>query len=270
MTPKLVALLSLILAGVLLSGIHSANATNTTPLTEVKTLLASDGQAGDLFARRVAIGGDIAIVGAPLKDNDGDLAGAAYIFQRDLGGDGNWGEVTKLTASDVEPADTFGYSVSVSGDIAIVGSPREGEGGALSGAAYIFQRDHGGTDSWGEVTKLIASDADSGDGFGWSVAVSEDTAIVGAWQEGNGAGAAYIFGRHQGGEENWGEVRKLVASDAQPSDGFGKSVALSGDTAIAGASGEDAGAINGGAALSTCYRRREPLGPGQEAHLCGH
>ncbi len=144
----------------------------------------------------VAVSGDIAVVGAPSDPWDmiiGWLAGAAYVFQRDQGGTDNWGEVKKLTASDAEAYDWFGMSVAVSGDTAVVGAPWEDAGGENAGAAYVFQQDQGGPDNRGETQKLTASDAQVGDEFGTSAAVSADTALAGAPQEGVG-GATYVFG----------------------------------------------------------------------------
>ena len=218
---------------------------------EVKRLTASDAQAGDRFGVRVSISGDTAVVGADLEDAGGSDAGAAYVFQRDQGGAGNWGEVTKLLASDAEASDGFGGSVAVSGDTAVVGATGEDAVATFAGAAYVFQRDQGGADNWGEVKKLTASDAGTGDLFGGSVAVSGDTAVVGATAEDAGgaeAGAAYVFQRNQGGAGNWGELKKLLASDAQAADSFGWSVAISGDTAVLGAIFEDAGGTDAGAA----------------------
>ena len=101
-----------------------------------------------------------------------------------------------------------------------------------------------------ELKKLTASDAQDSDNFGWSIAVSGDTAVVGAYLEdagGGSAGAAYLFQRDQGGLDNWGEAKKLTASDAQDDDWFGYSVAVSGNTAIVGAASEDGGGNNVGA-----------------------
>ncbi len=124
-------------------------------------------------------------------------------------------EVKKLIASDAQAGDNFGFSVAVSGDTAVVGAPFEG---SRAGAAYVFQRDQGGAGNWGEVKKLTASDAEAGDRFGVSAAVSGDTAVVGARSEGSEAGAAYVFHRDEGGANNWGEVKKLTASDASVDD----------------------------------------------------
>ncbi len=219
---------------------------------EVTKLTASDAQAFDFFGSSVAISGDTVVVGAILGDAGAFDAGAAYIFERNQGGPNIWGQVTKLLASDAQIDDFFGWSVAVSGDTAVVGAVFEDAGGASAGAAYVFERDQGGPDNWGEVTKLTASDAQADDVFGDSVAISGgDTAVVGAIGEnsaGGDAGAAYVFERNQGGPDNWGEVKKLTASDAQPADYFGLSVAISGDTAVVGAIGEDSAGGDAGAA----------------------
>ena len=227
-----------------------------TSLNEMKKLLASDAQDFDGFGN-VAVSGDTAVVGA--VGAGGGIADAVYVFERDQGGLDNWGEVKKLTASDAETGDLFGVSVAVSGDTAVVGAVgatplgearrREAEGRSEAGAAYVFQRNQGGPGNWGEVKKLTASDAQAGDLFGENVAVSGDTAVVGA--NGNffsDPGAAYVYQRDQGGANNWGEVKKLTASDAQDFDEFGESVAVSGDTAVVGAFFEDAGGEDAGAA----------------------
>ncbi len=221
------------------------------PVSEVTKLTASDAEDGDQFGISVAVGGETAVVGAYQEDGAGSNAGAAYLFERDQGGPDNWGEVKKLTASDAEDSDLFGYSVAVSGDTAVVGAWREGGAGSDRGAAYVFERDQGGADNWGQVTKLTASDAQDDDYFGYSVACSGDTAVVGAaWEDGAGSqrGAAYVFERDQGGADNWGEVKKLTASDAEDGDFFGWSVAISGDTAVTGASEEDGAGTWRGAA----------------------
>ena len=76
------------------------DAAAATNLNEVKKLTASDGEHADQLGTSVAVSGDTAVAGAPYEDSSGDNSGAAYVFQRDQGGAGNWGEVKKLTASD--------------------------------------------------------------------------------------------------------------------------------------------------------------------------
>ena len=108
-------------------------------LSEVKKLLASDAQAGDLFGARVAVSGDTAVVGANFEAAGGSGAGAAYVVQRAQGGAGNWGQVKKLTASDAQLRDFFGR-VAISGDTAVVGAFGEDDRGGGAGAAYVFQQ----------------------------------------------------------------------------------------------------------------------------------
>ena len=218
---------------------------------QLKKLTASDGAADDNFGRSVALSGDTAIVGAYLDDDGGSASGSAYIFQRDQGGTDNWGEAKKLTASDDSTADEFGFAVAISGDTALVGARSEDEAAIQAGAAYLFDRNHGGADNWGEAAKIIASDGATGDYFGFSVALSGDTALAGAYydsDDGSWSGSAYLFERDQGGAGNWGEVKKLTASDAAENDYFGKSVAISGDTALVGADGDDDGGSQSGSA----------------------
>ena len=205
-------------------------------------ITASDAQAGDYFGHSVSISGDYAIVGAFLEDTGGSNAGAAYIFYRS---GTSWSQQAKITASDAQADDSFGYSVSISGDYAIVGAKTEDEGGSNAGAAYIFYRSGA---SWSQQAKITASDAEENDELGESVSISGNYAIVGAWHEdslGTNAGAAYIF--HRSGE-SWSQQTKITASDAQGTDLFGESVYISGDYAIIGARLEDAGSSNAGAA----------------------
>ncbi len=218
---------------------------------EVTILVSSDAANGDIFGFSVSVSGDTAIVGALGDEDAGTLTGSAYIFHRDHGGPDNWGEVVKLTAADAASSDRFGAFVSISGDTAIVGAPRNDDAGSASGSAYIFDRDHGGPGNWGEVTQLAASDAARYDFFGFSVSISGDTAVIGARGHdgtGDSSGAAYIFQRDYGGSDNWGQFAEFTASDAEPGDWLGTSVSISDDTVIVGAHfDDDAGEKSGSA-----------------------
>jgi hypothetical protein len=227
----------------------------------VKTLVGSDPRSFSAFGTAVGISAaeDTIVVGAPGEGGAPsapvDYSGAAYVFSRDQGGLNNWGELTKMTASDAQAGDGFGGSVGISGDTVVVGAPGEGGGTGTplpnSGAAYVFGRDLGGLNNWGEVTKLTASDAQAGDAFGNSVATSGDTIVVGARYEDADlsapspeSGASYVFGRDTRGPNHWGEIKKMRASDPQAGDLFGNSVAISGATVVVGAPYEDGGAGN--------------------------
>ena len=151
----------------------------------------------------------------------------------------------KLTASDSADLDRFGF-VAMDGNTAIVGAPQALVQGSTSGAAYIFVRQPGGR--WAEIASLTASDASFDDGFGAAVAISGDTAIVGSAAKEQNTGAAYIFSRHHGGENAWGEVTKLSTLDVLDlGDNFGASVSIDRDTAIVGAPFDDDRDTNAGA-----------------------
>ncbi|MCP4633102.1 MAG: hypothetical protein GY855_09265, partial [candidate division Zixibacteria bacterium] len=218
----------------------------TGQFQEVNKIMASDKQASDYFGSSVSISNDYAIIGARYEDAGGSSAGAAYIFKKNLT-TGQFQEVNKIMASDKQADDEFGYSVSISGDYAIVGAKDEDTGGSDAGAVYIFKKDL--TGQFQEVNKIMASDKAASDYFGYSVSISDEYAIVGAYGEdtgGSSAGAVYIFKKDLAGQ--FQEVSKIMASDKQASDIFGYSVSISGEYAIVGAYGEDAGGSRAGAA----------------------
>jgi hypothetical protein len=216
---------------------------------EVAKLTTSDGAENDEFGWSVSICSDTVVIGAPKDDIDiNDNQGSAYIFERNQGGADSWGEATKITASDGGFNDWFGYSVSISVDTIVVGAPYADGGGTDTGSAYVFGRNQGGKDNWGEIVKLISSDREEGDQLGFSVSIDGDTIVVGAWYDdvdGNHLqGSAYVFSRNKGGADNWGEVKKLMASDGAGGDRFGNSVSISVDTVVVGASSVDVGPNN--------------------------
>jgi len=201
----------------------------------VKKLYAADG-ATDNFGTSVAISGDMLVVGANKKNS---FKGAAYVFERNQGGADNWGQVQILTASDGASGDRLGESVGISGDTIVVGARGESDEGNDAGAAYIFERNQGGSDNWGQVQKLIASDGAEDDWFGVSVAISGDTIIVGAQGNDSNKGAAYIFNRNQSAADYWGQVKKITSLIRVSDYRFGGNVSISGDTLVVSAHGEN-------------------------------
>lgn len=206
----------------------------------VKKLIASDGAANDHFGSGVAVSGDVIVVGAYLDTVVTNTAqGSAYVFSRNQGGTNNWGFVKQLTADDGAAGDSFGFSVGVSGDVALVGAYGHAVTSTLTqGSAYVFSRNQGGSDQWGQIKHLFASEGTAGYSFGYSVAISGDVAVVGAQAKVGGQdyqGAAHVFTRDQGGSSNWGWTKQLIASDGAAYDLFGQSVAVSGDTIVIGA-----------------------------------
>lgn len=215
---------------------------------EVAKLSASDAEDDDQFGYVISINGDSIIVGTPYEDGAGTNYGAAYIFERDSG-TGNWNEVAKLVDPEPVNSNYYGSTVSISGDYAIVGNRKENCPAADCGAAYIYKRDSG-TGNWSETARITASDESYMDMFGVSVFINGDRVIVGADRKDEGGsdrGAAYVFER-ESGTENWIETTKLIASDGQDIDYFGRYVSLDGDRAVIGATHVDVVGSNSGAA----------------------
>jgi len=206
--------------------------------TQTAKLTASDATAFDFFGSSVSILGDTIIVGANGNDDAGSNSGSAYVFVKPAGGWADSTQTAKLTASDAAANDSFGDSVSILGDTAIVGADQ-----TLidPGSAYVFVKPAGGWADSTQTAKLTASDAAADDKFGSSVSISGDTAIVGANSDDDGgvsSGSAYVFVKLAGGWADSTQTAKLTALDATAGDRFGNSVSISGNIAIVGAFGD--------------------------------
>jgi len=229
-----------------------------TGWTQQAKLVAGDGAADDEFGTSVSLSGDTALVGAALDDDNGSWSGSAYVFVRS---GTSWTQEAKLLAGDGAAGDYFGYSVSLSGDTALVCAALDNDNGINSGSAYVFARS--GT-SWTQEAKLLAGHGAADDWFGWSVSVSGDMALVGAYGDddnGSDSGSAYVFVRSG---TSWTQEAKLLAGDGAWGDRFGGSVSLSGDTALVGARYDD---DNGGASGSAYVFARSGTSWTQTAKL---
>jgi hypothetical protein len=234
---------------------------------------ASNPDTGDRFGGAISLSGDTLAVGAAQEDssakgvngnqadNSASSAGAVYVFVRS---GTTWAQQAYLKASNTNGSDTFGSSVSLSGDTLAVGAPGEASASATNqsdntvfgaGAVYVFQRSGA---QWAQQAYLKASNIGAGDRFGTSVALSQDTLAVGAPNEAssskgiNGsqnesaptAGAVYVLQRSG---TQWAHQAFIKASNTDLGDRFGSVVALSGDTLAVQAFGEGSAAtgING-------------------------
>ena len=216
-----------------------------TTWSQQQKLTAADGAAEDYFGTSAALAGQTALVGASNHDTGGKAdAGAAYVFVRS---GTTWSKQAELTAADGAAEDYFGNSVALAGQTALVGAPDHDVAGNVgAGAAYVFVRS--GT-TWTKQAEPTAADGAAEDYFGLSVALSGQTALVGAWNHyvaGKGsAGASYVFTRSS---TTWSKQAELTAADGAADDCFGGAVALSHETALVGAErhqtakGADAGA----------------------------
>ena len=202
-------------------------------------LISDDRADDDELGWSVAVDGDTLVIGA--LGDDPDNTGAAYVFTRDPEG---WVQVGKLIAENRLEDDAkdagFGHAVAVHGDTIVVGAYEENHPDPPNvdmgdvGAAYVFTRPATGWADMTETARLTASDAAANDEFGTSVAVHEDTIVVGAPEEDTGArGSAYIFTRPANGWADMTETATLIGQS--DGDRFGRSVAVHGDTVVVGA-----------------------------------
>ncbi len=178
---------------------------------------------------------ELAVVGAYYADGNSLHSGAAYVFGRQ---GTYWPHKSTLVAADGKKNDYFGYSVSVWGDIALIGAYRNDSRGKDAGAAYVFKRDGA---QWKQQAKLTAADGSAGDHFGRSLSVWKDYALIGAMHrddKGSDSGAAYVFYNNGG---TWIQKAKLTAADGAARAFFGFSVSLAENCAIIGAPGAGEG-----------------------------
>ena len=160
---------------------------NGTSWAQQAKLTASDPAEGNFFGCAVSIDGEYAVVGAFSDDANHDNSGSAYIFKRD---GTSWSQQDKLTATAGQPEHWFGHSVSINGELAVIGSYYVA---SSAGSAYIFKRQD---TEWTQQYRLAPTDGVSNDRFGWSASISGDRAIIGAYQadpNGSNTGSAYIY-----------------------------------------------------------------------------
>jgi hypothetical protein len=215
------------------------------PWLQTAKLTASDRAEDDQFGKSVAISGNTVVVGAWNKDfGDNLYQGKAYVFKRPSGGWATMTEVAKLTASDADEGDYFGYNVAVSSDTVVVGAYGKEIGTfANAGKVYVFEKPWSGWEDMTQTAMLTASDPGENTFFGEEVAIDGDTVVSGAhgafWEGKYGVGAAYVFIRQGAHWNDMTQTAKLTASDWAKDDHFGFRVALDGDTIVVGSHQDD-------------------------------
>lgn len=236
--------------------------------SEVVKAVGFDRDEGDRFGYAVSLDNNVAVIGAYTDDitPPEPNTGAVYVYEK--AGVSDWTFTQKLTPEDYDLYDRFGNSVAVHENFIVVGSYAEDhdENGdnelSRAGSAYIFEKGEDGV--WNQVQKIVASDREENDQFGWDVAIHNETIIVGALTQSQDevgdnyihhAGAAYIFERDEAGE--WLQSQKIVGSDRAPditspdgsmgdnSDHFGGSVHVYNNYLIVGAYQQDLNAEGG-------------------------
>ena len=187
---------------------------------------------GDRFGSALAWEGSTALVGASNADGVGLQSGRVFVFDATTGK-----QTLELVSPDIQASDQFGFAVALSDGIALIGAPFVDDGvGFDSGAAFLFDAATGA-----ELHRLDPGGASTGDRFGWSVALDDGVALVGAYRDGIG-GSASLFDVASGQE-----LHLLVPADLSPQDSFGWSVALGSGVAVVGALTDNNGGLSGSA-----------------------
>ncbi|MEA3410609.1 MAG: thrombospondin type 3 repeat-containing protein [Pseudomonadota bacterium] len=208
--------------------------THALDWTEVQTLLAGDGAAATSFGYPLAVDGDTTLIGASGHDDQGVPSGSVHVLARS--GD-TWTLEQKLTPVNSTDRKTFGKSVAVDGNTAIVGTT------AYTGSAYVYTRSDG---AWTLQGILRIAEGSIGDDLGWSVGLDGGTAVIGAPGVNADGGAAYVFVRGVNGI--WTRQATLVPDDNMLGDAFGTSVSVDEDTVVIGAPGNESRFYAAGAA----------------------
>jgi PKD repeat protein len=183
----------------------------------------------------VALTDDFAVVGAWRQTVGFDQAGAASVYERQA--DGSWPLVAQLQAPHPQDGGRFGNAVALDGARLLVGAPGQSADHPGQGVAYLYERDAAG--DWVLVSRLEAQDAANFDGFGHSVALDGDLALVGAPQDDHfdvDAGSAYVFQLHEHG--SWTQLQTLRDRDGYSGDHFGTSVAIAKERLVVGVPNE--------------------------------
>jgi hypothetical protein len=224
-------------------------ASGWTSMTETARLTPSDGESS--FGESVAISGNTIVVGAPYA---GNFAGAVYVFVEPASGWTDMTETAKLTTSG-GGAKFMGWSVATDGTTVVTGAPDASfKPNVNQGASYVFVEPN---DGWANTStanaKLTASDSAAYDSQGYSVSISNNTIVAGAWAK----GAVYLYLKPSGGWVTATQNAKLTTTFGANGDELGASVATSGTTVVAGAPAEFGG---GGALQGAVFIWTKPAG----------
>jgi len=215
---------------------------------EQAKLTANDPGFSAEFGIAVAISGDTIVVGAHLDPADASQAGAAYIFVRN---GTTWIQQARLTPSDPTAGKQFGEAVAIDADTVAVSAIGDDDGGVDAGAIYVFTRSG---DSWIQQAKLLSNDPRPGNALGVSLGLDGGTLVAGSpFDEDVGmvdSGALYVFVRSG---TVWSQEAELRADDGAAHDLLGSSIALGGDTIVAGAP------QNGGTGAAYVFARNAGL-----------
>lgn len=177
------------------------------------------------FGASVSLHGDYLAVGAP------NVIGSVYLYKRSTGG--QWQHIKVITSNEL--GDEFGHAVKIFKNTLVVGAFGDRRNGFQSGTAYVFEKNSGGQNNWGQVTELRPLTVAQEDRFGYSVGISDGLIAIGSDQRNLGNGAVYLYSENAGGQSNWGLVEEINNPAPERFLKFGHSIDLSDNRIIVGA-----------------------------------
>lgn len=222
--------------GRLAVGAHSANAgvgavyvykKSGENWTKEEKITLPEGVFSDYFGNAISLKGNYLAVGAYGRNND---KGAVYIYKFD---GQKWSLLKTLNPEDLSDFSEFGFDLEFEGEHLYVGAPRANNVGAV----YVFAKNQGAADNWGQVAKIIHEDPVVDDFFGKSIDVAANRLAVAASSKNILKGAVYVFERSDNG--TWIQEKKFFSPDAAVNDQFGSAVAFSDHHLLVGVKGDD-------------------------------
>jgi hypothetical protein len=190
-------------------------------------LVPQDNVLDDWFGASIAIGGGIVAAGAIYDDDNGSQSGSVSLFDAS-----NGAQLAKLLPMDGGPGDTFGEMMAIDNGLLAISAQLDSDNGFRSGSAYLFDLSTGM-----QLRKLLASDGQAEDRFGFSLDMQGGLIAVGAYYDddnGNDSGSAYIFDAVTGEQ-----ISKLVPKDGAPKDVFAFRLSIRNGLVAVGAPGDD-------------------------------
>lgn len=223
--------------------------------TEIQRLNSNDSHPGDGFGWSIAQSGDLLAIGSPIRDDQGNNSGAAYIFRRNI--QGQWIQEAKLLPKDGNAEDQFGNAVTFIGPLCIVGAYAVSDFSPINhGAVYVFEEQSPG--NWVQRAKLVDPNGETGDRFGASLAACGDTLAIGAPRDVVNqvldAGSVHVF--HQLSPSLWQLEQKITRLIPNTGEQLGVRLALEEDSLFISATNSNVSGVSSGAVY---LYERQPL-----------
>jgi uncharacterized repeat protein (TIGR01451 family) len=241
--------------------IFNRNSVSDSDWTFIQKIRRTDLGRRALFGEEIVIFDKTMIISAPFFHPDGpgscntgitDGPGHAFVYQLNTI-TGLWEELITIIPDDSQNCDEFGTDLQLVGDSLYVGSRFAPGISTYSGAAYVFKRNEGGTNNWGQVLKIPNPNAGQTE-FGLAVAVDNNDMVIGERRFNNSTGIARLYQRSSSNLEDWVFIKNLIGQNISAGDEYGITVAIKNDWIAVGSGIDDVGGINATGSADIFYR----------------